>query len=104
MVAFERETIRHAWAITRDVEHPAPNHFDRTPEGAQNGLGLDDLVAVYQGVRSLTCTILRATASVDMMRPTQIQGAQATVRSLFWLVAGHELHHMEVIAERYLVG
>jgi uncharacterized damage-inducible protein DinB len=58
---------------------------------------VDDLEAA----RASTLGILRSLEPADFDRDGEASGARVTVRALAWIVAGHELHHRRVLAERY---
>ena len=58
---------------------------------------IDDLEAA----RASTLGILRSLEPADFDRDGEASGARVTVRALAWIVAGHELHHRRVLAERY---
>jgi uncharacterized damage-inducible protein DinB len=68
-------------------------HFDRRP--------LPDLVADYQTVRAATVALF---ASLDEDALTRIGTANdqpVSVRALAHMIAGHELHHIGILRERY---
>jgi hypothetical protein len=68
-------------------------HFDRRP--------MPDLVADYQTVRAATVALF---ASFDEDALTRIGTANdqpVSVRALAHMIAGHELHHVGLLRERY---
>ncbi|RIX49361.1 DinB family protein [Paenibacillus nanensis] len=56
----------------------------------------------YRAVRQSTITLLRGLPTEAWSRKGTANNTSITVRSLAYGIAGHELHHMEVIRNRYL--
>jgi len=63
--------------------------------------GLIDELAV---VRAASLALFRSFAPVDWERTGVASGASVSVRALAWILAGHEIHHRRVLAERYGVA
>jgi len=63
-----------------------------------------DLVADFTAVRAASLHLLRSFSVEDWARSGEANGVQVTVRALAWILAGHELHHRRILAERYGVG
>lgn len=61
---------------------------------------LDELRAVRRATWTLFSGLGDEAAGLSGMA----SGFSFTVRSLAWIIAGHELHHRQVLAERYLGG
>lgn len=61
-----------------------------------------DLLDELSSVRAATGTFLRGLPSDAWLRSGIVNGYPATVRGLAFHVAGHELHHRRILAERYL--
>lgn len=77
---------QEVWAQTRDV----------------SGLTLADLAAEFAAVRAATLFLLRGLNGADWSRVVHASGADMTVRALAHVIAGHELHHIGLLRERYL--
>ena len=71
---------------------------------------LSDLLEEYETVRAATLT-----RAVEFHRSSLLDGAawsrrgvannnQVTVRAVAYIIAGHELHHMQIVRNRYLPG
>ncbi|TKH15427.1 DinB family protein, partial [Bacillus wiedmannii] len=56
----------------------------------------------YRAVRQSTITLLRGLPAEAWTRKGTANNLSITVRALAYGIAGHELHHMGVIRNRYL--
>lgn len=63
---------------------------------------LASLLAEYRAVRAATLALLRALPSSAWDRRGRVNGYACSVRGLAFHIAGHELHHIRVLRERYL--
>ena len=63
---------------------------------------LDSLISEYTLVRGATIALLESLPQEAWMRRGSVAGYSATVRGLAFHIAGHELHHLAIIRERYL--
>jgi len=61
---------------------------------------VDELVAV----RAATVALYRGLGDEEVGRRGTANGAEVSVRALAWITAGHELHHVTLLRERYDVG
>ena len=68
--------------------------FDRRPMG--------ELLEEHRSVRAATLTLLRSVEPADADRSALVSGAPMVACAIPWVLAGHELHHMDVVRERYL--
>jgi hypothetical protein len=79
--------------------------FDETAYMRRSGFGdrpLTDLIEELRTVRAATLAFLRGLPEEAWLRSGTVNGYPATVRGLAFHVAGHELHHRRILAERYL--
>ena len=65
---------------------------------------LSSLLAEYRSVRAATVTLLESFSMDAWRRRGVVNGYEASVRGLAFHVAGHELHHMRILRDRYLTG
>jgi uncharacterized damage-inducible protein DinB len=63
---------------------------------------LADLMAEYRAVRQATITLLAGLPSDAWRRRGTVNGYSASVRGLAFHIAGHELHHLRILREKYL--
>lgn len=75
---------------------------DYAPAGEFGGRSLEDLVADLRAARASTVALFRGLPATAMTRGGEASGARVTVRALAWITAGHELHHVTILRERYL--
>lgn len=61
-----------------------------------------DLLAEYSIVRAATVALLRSLPPAAWTRRGTVNGYSATARGLAFHIAGHELHHLRIVRERYL--
>lgn len=64
---------------------------------------LSSLCTELRAVRSATVALFATFDSEVGQRTGRASGNPFTVRSLVWTVAGHELHHLQILRERYAV-
>lgn len=71
-------------------------HFDARP--------WDELLREWRIVRDANLTMYRGFSEEEMVRMGHANGSDISVRAFAWIMAGHELHHMRIVRERYLNG
>ena len=99
----ERIMSYRALRIARGDATPLPG-FDEDAFAAASGadaVPLSELVAGFADVRRATVVLLRQLPAEAWTRRGTASDAPFTVRSLAWVIAGHERHHLEVLRERY---
>ncbi|MEX1182791.1 MAG: DinB family protein [Gemmatimonadota bacterium] len=79
-----------------EVPYAAAGEFDQRP--------LASLLAELSGGRRSTLALLAGLPADAWTRGGSANGQHVTVRALAWITAGHELHHREILASRYLEG
>jgi hypothetical protein len=65
---------------------------------------LDQLIDDFETVRKATVGLLRSLDEDAWERRGIASENEVTVRALAHIIAGHELHHIGILRERYLVG
>lgn len=69
-----------------------------------DALPFADLLAEWRAVRASTCALYAGFDAEALLRRGTANDGVASVRALAWIVAGHELHHVSLLRERYGVG
>ncbi len=69
-----------------------------------DGRLLPDLIAEFAAVRVASILLFRGFDGLAWTRRGVANGHPTSVRSLLWVLAGHELHHLAMLKERYGVG
>jgi hypothetical protein len=65
---------------------------------------LRNLAAEYRAVRAATLALFESFTEGEWLRRGNVNGYEASVRGLAFHMAGHELHHLRVLRERYGIG
>ena len=106
MTDCERVMSHRALRFARADLAPLPG-FDENawaPVAAADARTVADLVGELAAVRAATVALF---ASLDLdatLRRGEANGAAVSVRALAWIIAGHEIHHLNVLRDRYGVG
>ncbi|CAM3687892.1 DinB family protein [Cohnella lubricantis] len=90
--------------IARGDTTPLPgyNQDVLVPGGNFDLFQLPQLVEDYIAVRKATLTLLRGLTDEAWLRTGTASEHSISARALAYVIAGHELHHMRIIRERYL--
>jgi uncharacterized damage-inducible protein DinB len=67
-----------------------------------NARNITDLLNEFEAVRYATITLLSGLPDDAFMRKGIMNNHPASVRALAYHIAGHELHHINIIKEKYL--
>lgn len=99
----ERVFSYRAMRIARGDQTPLPGfeQDDYVKNGNFGEQTLADLVAEYGAVRAATLALLRSFNAEAGARRGTASDKSVTVRALAFIIAGHELHHREILKERY---
>ena len=104
MLDDERIFAYRALCIARGDSLPL-NSFDENAYVAGTNFeerALVDSLEEYQIIRSSTLALLRPLSDQSWLRRGTVAGYTASVRGLAFHIAGHELHHLEILKVRYL--
>jgi uncharacterized damage-inducible protein DinB len=83
-------------------ELPGFEQDDYAPESGANERSLDDLLDEFAAVRKSTIALFNSFNEHVLTRAGVASGNVMSVRAIAYHIAGHELHHMNIIKERYL--
>jgi uncharacterized damage-inducible protein DinB len=102
----ERIFAYRALRIARQDQTPLSGfeQDDYVRAGAFGERSLNDLVEEFQAVRSATVALFRPLGEEAWMRRGVANKNEVTVRALAFIIAGHELHHREILNERYFAA
>ena len=104
VVDDERVFAYRAFCLARGETRPLAG-FDEdvyAANGDAEQLSWGELLSDYQAVRAASLTLFRGLSPARWTRAGEVNGYQATPRGLAFHMAGHELHHMRLLQERYL--
>lgn len=63
---------------------------------------LPSFIEEYRLIRASTIALLRSLSPDAWLRRGTVTNYMASVRGLAWHIAGHELHHIDILKTRYL--
>ena len=94
-LAFARKDPE-AWPGMEQDDYVAAAHFDdRT---------VADLLCEFEHLRRSNIVLFRSFDAETALRRGIASGCEFTVRAVVYIIAGHEMHHRQVLLERYLNG
>jgi hypothetical protein len=99
----ERIMAYRALRVARGDQTPLPG-FDEAQYAPQSGADAQPLAALvteWSEVRQATLTLFRHLPPEAWTRRGTASGHPVSVRSLAWIIAGHERHHLATLEERY---
>lgn len=103
LIDDERIFTYRALCIARGDTSPFES-FDENAYVAGANFGertLASLLNEYSLVRAATIALFESLTSLAWLRHGTVAGYTASVRGLAFHIAGHELHHLRVLKERY---
>jgi hypothetical protein len=104
VIDTERIFAYRALRIARGDQTPLPG-FEQDgyiTNGNFDSRQLADLAAEFETVRQSTLFLLRHLSDEAWVRRGVASENEVTVRALAHIIAGHELHHLEILRSRYL--
>jgi hypothetical protein len=104
VIDTERIMAYRALRIARGDRTPMPGfeQDDYVRDGPHADIRLADLVEEFKTVRAATIALFRNLREQDWKRQGIANQDDITVRALAYIIAGHELHHRNILEERYL--
>jgi len=103
LIDDERIFAYRALCVARRDPRPLPG-FDENDYVAATDFEsrpLAGLLREYASVRESTLTLFESLTPEEWTRRGNVNGYEASVRGLAFHMAGHELHHLRVVRERY---
>ena len=99
---FSDRALRFARADLTPL--PGFEENDYVRNGSFDGFSLADIVTGFENVRRSTVSLFHLMPREAATRRGTANNAEISVRALAHVIAGHELHHMNVLRTRYLEG
>jgi DinB superfamily len=102
----ERIFSHRALRFARHDPTPLPGfeENDYVKFGGFDHCALADIATGFANVRRSTISLFKLMSSEATTRRGKANNAEISVRALAFVIAGHELHHMNVLRTRYLEG
>lgn len=104
VIDSERVFAYRALRFARNDTTPLPGYEqdDYVRNGPFDALALGDLASEFESVRQSTLFLFRHLDNEAWMRHGVANQAEVSVRALAYIIAGHELHHMDILRSRYI--
>lgn len=106
LIDTERVMAYRALAFARGDKHDLPNmdQDQYVAESSYRSCKIADLTAEFESLRIANVRFFANLETDKWSRGGNASGQFVTVRALAFIIAGHELHHMAVLKERYLAA
>ncbi len=104
MIDTERVFAYRVLCFLRRDENLLPG-FDENAyadTAAVNNRSLQDLANEFKAVREANLFLYRSVSHEKSLFVGMASGKPVSVRALLYIIAGHELHHIAILKERYL--
>ena len=104
LIDDERIYAYRALRIARGDTTPLPGFSQDAyvPYSRANDRTVKSILKEYVTVRKATLSLFSTFSEEDLLRRGTANGHTVSVRALLYHLAGHELHHLNVIQEKYL--
>ena len=96
---FSYRALRIARGDTIDL--PGFDENAWVPMGGFEARSMADVAAEFRAVRDATLPLFGSFTAEAWPRIGSASGHPVSARALAWILAGHERHHLRVLAERY---
>ena len=100
----ERIFGHRAFRFARNDQQPLPG-FEQNGYVLAADFGnrrLSDLAAEFEHLRRANLFLFKSLDETAWLRRGVASGNEVSVRALAYIMAGHEMHHMQIVRERYL--
>jgi uncharacterized damage-inducible protein DinB len=105
MIDTERIMAFRALSFARNEQAhiPGMNQNDYVKAARFDELSLSHLLDEFAAVRAATLLFLAGLNEAELNRRGVASDNPITVRALIWIIAGHELHHLDSLNQDYLL-
>ncbi|MBB6463620.1 DinB family protein [Flammeovirga kamogawensis] len=103
MIDTERILAYRALSFAREDKTPLPGfeEDDYAVNSMANHRELADLINEFQVVRMSSIALFKSFSDEMLLQVGTASGNEISVLALGFTIAGHQLHHMKIIEERY---
>jgi len=104
LIDSERIFAYRALRIGRNDKTPLPGFEENDYAISANATNrsLNSLLEEYISVRNATITLFNSFDQNQLMSIGEASSKEISVRALGYIILGHEMHHINIIKERYL--
>lgn len=86
------------------VSLPGYDDMEYVQNASFNRQSIQDLLDNFTAVRHSTLHLVKSMEQDAWIRRGSANGSEVTVRAIVSIIAGHELHHLQIIKERYFLS
>jgi hypothetical protein len=99
----ERVFSYRALRISRNDKTPMEGfeQDDYVRDGPFRHIGWNDLVGEFRTIRAATVSLFTKVSEEESLRRGTANKAEVSVRAIAWIIAGHALHHQQVLRHAY---
>ena len=104
IIDTERILAYRALCIARGEKQSLPGFEEEDYVKATNfeKQSLKNLLQHYKAVRKANLLLFKSFTAKELKRIGKANNIAYSARAMAWLIAGHELHHLTILKERYL--
>lgn len=104
IIDTERILAYRALCLARNEKQSLPGFEEEDYVKATNfeKQSVRNLLIHYKAVRKSNILLFKTFTQKELKRIGTANGIHYSARAMCWLIAGHELHHINIIKERYL--
>jgi uncharacterized damage-inducible protein DinB len=104
MIDAERTFAYRVLAFSRGQEElPGFDENTYVENSTFNSRTIKDLAEEFRATRESNLYLFRALTPDQVNKTGIANGSKISVQALLYIIAGHELHHLNILKERYLV-
>jgi hypothetical protein len=105
VIDTERIFAYRALRFSRNDATPLPGYEqdDYIRNASFDDYPLGELADEFESVRRSTLFLFKHLTRDAWMRRGKANEGEASVRALAYIIAGHELHHMQILRDKYLL-
>ncbi len=81
---------------------PGFDENDYVPESNASERSMESLIEEYELVRKSTIALFESFTDEALKRRGKAGNGEVSVRAIGYIITGHEIHHRQIIEERYL--
>jgi len=102
----ERIYAYRALSFARHEQKPLPgfDQEDYANYSDANDRPIENIMDEYEAVRNATIALFNGLSDAALVRFGTANKNRATVRALGYHIAGHELHHLDILRSKYYSG
>ncbi|MDO6759238.1 DinB family protein [Tamlana sp. 2_MG-2023] len=103
IVDTERVFSYRCFSIARQDKTPLPGfeQDDYVAPSKANSKSIEDLIEEYEAVRKNSIILVKSLSEADLKCVGTVSGGNMSARAAAFIILGHEIHHLDVLKQRY---